>query len=126
MTEKITAWSFSRYNLYQQCPGKAKLMYIDKLKEPTSDAMLNCVVTSLVDETKPGFPWGCCTMGKASTSEIYTPRNVSAFPSLTFSINSFRLGIASVWAWTCVGIASAQKTMHNNALANSRSLNCVN
>ena len=41
MTEKITAWSFSRYNLYQQCPGKAKLMYIDKLKEPTSDAMLN-------------------------------------------------------------------------------------
>lgn len=41
MSEKITAWSFSRYNLYQQCPGKAKLMYIDKLKEPTSDAMLN-------------------------------------------------------------------------------------
>lgn len=41
MTEKIAAWSFSRYNLYQQCPGKAKIMYIDKLKEPTSDAMAN-------------------------------------------------------------------------------------
>ena len=36
---KITAWSFSRYNTYKQCPLKAKLIYIDKLKEPASEPM---------------------------------------------------------------------------------------
>ncbi len=41
MSEKITAWSFSRYNTYSQCPGKAKLLYIEKLKEPSSPALEN-------------------------------------------------------------------------------------
>jgi hypothetical protein len=35
----ITAWSFSRYNTYKQCPLKAKLQYIDKIKEPPSAPM---------------------------------------------------------------------------------------
>lgn len=35
----ITSWSFSRYNIYKQCPFKAKLLFIDKLKEPGSEAM---------------------------------------------------------------------------------------
>lgn len=35
----ITAWSFSRYNTYAQCPLRARLLYIDKRKEPGSPAM---------------------------------------------------------------------------------------
>lgn len=37
--KQIKAWSFSRYNLYTQCPAKAKYEFIDKLKEPKSEAM---------------------------------------------------------------------------------------
>lgn len=36
---KITAWSFSRYSVYAQCPLKAKLKFIDKLPEPGSPQM---------------------------------------------------------------------------------------
>jgi len=35
----ITAWSYSRYGVYDQCPFKAKLLYIDRFKEPGSPAM---------------------------------------------------------------------------------------
>lgn len=41
MSETITAWSYSRYSCYKQCPGKAKLLYVEKLKEPGSVAMTN-------------------------------------------------------------------------------------
>lgn len=37
--QQITSWSFSRYNDYKQCPLKAKLKHIDKIKEPSNDAM---------------------------------------------------------------------------------------
>lgn len=37
--KKITAWSFSRYSTYKQCPYKLKLTAIDKLKEPPNPAM---------------------------------------------------------------------------------------
>lgn len=36
---QITAWSFSRYSDYQQCPLKAKLKHIDKIREPANEAM---------------------------------------------------------------------------------------
>lgn len=36
---QITSWSFSRYSTYQQCPLKAKLQFIDKIKEPPNPAM---------------------------------------------------------------------------------------
>lgn len=36
---QITAWSFSRYSCYKQCPLKAKLQFIDKIKEPPNAAM---------------------------------------------------------------------------------------
>jgi hypothetical protein len=35
----ITAWSFSRLGVYEQCPFKFKLVYVDGLKEPGSAAM---------------------------------------------------------------------------------------
>lgn len=35
----LTAWSFSRYQTYQQCPAKLKYSAIMKLKEPKNDAM---------------------------------------------------------------------------------------
>lgn len=38
--QRITAWSFSRYSLYMQCPLKFKLSAIDKIAEPKSMAML--------------------------------------------------------------------------------------
>lgn len=38
--KQITAWSFSRYMDYKQCPLKAKLKHLDKIKEPTSPPML--------------------------------------------------------------------------------------
>jgi RecB family exonuclease len=34
----ISAWSYSRYSTYLQCPAKAKYSYIDKIKEPDSAA----------------------------------------------------------------------------------------
>lgn len=36
---KITAWSFSRWSVYDLCPLKAKYKFIDKLPEPGSPAM---------------------------------------------------------------------------------------
>lgn len=36
---RITAWSFSRWKDYEQCPRKAKYKHVDKLKEPGSSAM---------------------------------------------------------------------------------------
>src|SRR5580698_9342624 len=38
---RITSWSYSRFGTYQQCPFKAKLQYIDKLKEPDHPAGAN-------------------------------------------------------------------------------------
>ena len=32
--QKITAWSYSRYSVYEDCPFKAKCKFIDKLPEP--------------------------------------------------------------------------------------------
>lgn len=37
--KQITSWSYSRYALYRQCPLKAKLQIIDKIKEPPNPAM---------------------------------------------------------------------------------------
>lgn len=37
--QRITAWSFSRWNVYQECPAKAKYKFIDKFAEPGSAAM---------------------------------------------------------------------------------------
>ena len=37
--KKITAWSFSRYSTYKQCPLKLKLSAIDKIAEPKNPAM---------------------------------------------------------------------------------------
>jgi hypothetical protein len=39
IAKQIAAWSFSRYADYQQCPLKAKLKHLDKIKEPPNDAM---------------------------------------------------------------------------------------
>ena len=36
---RITSWSFSRWSCYSSCPYKAKLKFIDKLKEPGSPQM---------------------------------------------------------------------------------------
>lgn len=38
-TKRITAWSYSRYADYKQCPLKAKLKHIDKIQEPPNAAM---------------------------------------------------------------------------------------
>lgn len=37
--KQITSWSFSRYQLWKQCPLKARLKFIDRLPEPGSAAM---------------------------------------------------------------------------------------
>lgn len=37
--KQITSWSFSRYSTYRACPLKAKLAFIDKIKEPGNEAM---------------------------------------------------------------------------------------
>lgn len=39
MSKQITAWSYSRYRDYEQCPLRAKFKHVDKLKEPGSAAM---------------------------------------------------------------------------------------
>jgi putative RecB family exonuclease len=39
MSNGITAWSYSRYADYKQCPLRFKLKYIDKMQEPGSPAM---------------------------------------------------------------------------------------
>lgn len=37
--QKITAWSYSRWNCYEDCPRKAKYKFVDKRPEPGSTAM---------------------------------------------------------------------------------------
>lgn len=37
--QKITQWSFSRWKCHDECPFRAKLQFIDKLKSPGSPAM---------------------------------------------------------------------------------------
>lgn len=37
--QKITAWSYSRWSTYEDCPLKAKYKFVDKLSEPGSAAM---------------------------------------------------------------------------------------
>lgn len=39
--QPITAWSYSRHETYNNCPLRAKFLYIDKLKEPDSAAGAN-------------------------------------------------------------------------------------
>lgn len=39
MSNGVTAWSYSRWADYDQCPLKFKLKHIDKIKEPGSPAM---------------------------------------------------------------------------------------
>ena len=39
MIGKITSWSYSRYACYEECPLKAKLKFVDKIKEPSAPAM---------------------------------------------------------------------------------------
>ena len=39
MQQKVTAWSYSRWNEYEACPAKTKFKVIDKLKEPSSPAL---------------------------------------------------------------------------------------
>jgi len=36
---RITAWSYSRWACYTKCPFMAKCKFIDRLKEPTNEAM---------------------------------------------------------------------------------------
>lgn len=36
---KLTAWSFSRFQTYEQCPLKAKFQFIDRLKTASSPAL---------------------------------------------------------------------------------------
>ena len=38
--KKITAWSFSRWETYNQCPRKAKLKFIDKIPTTPNEAMV--------------------------------------------------------------------------------------
>lgn len=37
--KQVTSWSFSRYSLYKMCPLKLKLSAIDRIREPSNDAM---------------------------------------------------------------------------------------
>lgn len=39
MSGSITAWSYSRWSVYEECPFKAKCKFVQKLPEPGSDAM---------------------------------------------------------------------------------------
>lgn len=36
---QLTSWSYSRYSDWRQCPLKAKLKHIDRIKEPSNSAM---------------------------------------------------------------------------------------
>jgi len=37
--QTITSWSYSRYGTYEQCAFKAKMLYIERFKEPSSPAL---------------------------------------------------------------------------------------
>lgn len=39
ISKKITSWSMSRYSTWLECPLKAKLKFIDKIPEPSNEAM---------------------------------------------------------------------------------------
>lgn len=35
----ITSWSYSRWKCYEDCPRKAKYLFVDKMKEPSAPAL---------------------------------------------------------------------------------------
>ena len=58
---KFTAWSYSRLGDYEQCPLRAKLKHIDKIKEPGSAAMdrgatIHGLAAQYLQGTIKGFP----------------------------------------------------------------------
>lgn len=48
---KITAWSYSRWRTYEECPFKAKLKFIERMSEPGSEAMDRGTAIHKVAET---------------------------------------------------------------------------
>lgn len=52
---RITAWSFSRLQDYRGCPRKAKYKHVDKLNEPSNDAMAR---GSAIDQMEGDFITG--------------------------------------------------------------------
>lgn len=63
-TKQITSWSFSRYSTYKQCPLKAKLQFIDKIKEPPNPAMqrgadIHDACEAYIKGTLPRLPAEC-------------------------------------------------------------------
>lgn len=41
LAQRIKAWSYSKFNTYEECPYKAKLVTIDRMKEPENAAIIN-------------------------------------------------------------------------------------
>ena len=55
---KITAWSFSRWQTYEDCPFKAKCKFVDKLPEPPAGPAVDrgIAMHSLAEELITGNP----------------------------------------------------------------------
>jgi len=51
VVQKITAWSFSRWQSYCECPAKLKYKAIDKLPEPKGEALVRGTALHLQCET---------------------------------------------------------------------------
>jgi len=103
MTKKITAWSYSRYSYYKECPYKLKLSAIDKVKVDTPYAFIRGrKLHSLCENYLNGKIRGMPLELKPFEIELKTIKRMKATPEADLSVNkdwapSFGTDWDNVW-----------------------------
>lgn len=106
MSGPITAWSFSRWKTYSTCPLKAKLAYIDKIKEPSSPQMERGSGIHKVGENFLNGVGGLCKEYDGFTERMGKLRYIGATPEdqWTFTSDWAETGWFASDAWCRMGI----------------------
>lgn len=103
MANRITSWSYSRWAQYTECPFKAKLKFIDKLKEPPAPAMDR---GNMIHKLAEGFTKGLASVtvnfeGKDQTcSTKKLPSELSKFAEQFAELKKSKPFVEETWAFT--------------------------
>lgn len=88
MTDKITAWSFSRWAAYESCPAKAKYKFIDKLPEPSSEALeRGTALHKLCEDYLRGIKKAVPAELKLIADQLKCLRRAKALPEAEFAFD---------------------------------------
>jgi hypothetical protein len=88
MADKITAWSFSRWMKYSNCPRAAKYAYIDKLPEPSSPALeRGTILHKSCEDFLRGIKKTVPADIKLIAPQLKALKKVGALPEAEFAFN---------------------------------------